>query len=104
MGDECGLAIADACQESDVTILRIREVRVVACEGVVGELAQPVDLAAGCEVLEGPDAQVARGHAREDRTGQRFLSVHQLAGGRGGERAGGRDAEGVHRFADHVLA
>ena len=43
----------------------------MARDRVVGELAQPLRVAARGEVLEGADAQVARGHAGEHRAGQR---------------------------------
>ena len=78
--------------------------RVVARERVGGERDQRLAVVARGEELERADAEVARGHAREDRAGQRLLADDELAGRRDGERARGGDAERRHRLADEVLA
>ena len=79
---------------------RAGQVGVVARDRVVGQLAQLVQLAARGEVLEGADAQVAGGHARQHGAGQRVFAQHRLAGGHHGQRARGRDAQRVHGLAD----
>src|SRR6185369_9879195 len=50
--------------------------------------------------LEGADANVAGGHAREHRTGQALLANHRLAGGYRSQRARRGHAEGRHRLAE----
>ena len=79
-------------------------VGVVAGDGVVGERAQHVPVAARGGVLERAHPQVARGDPAEHRTRQRPLALHRLAGGDDRERPRRRDAEPVHRLADDVLA
>ena len=81
------------------------DMRIVARDGVVAERAQPVEIAARGEILERADADMARRHAGQDRTGERpRLAQDPLAGLDGGERAGGRDPERMHRLGDHVFA
>ncbi|MHC2692970.1 hypothetical protein ACVME9_005461 [Bradyrhizobium liaoningense] len=71
---------------------------------MVGEPAHRLGVAADGEELEGADADMAGGDAGQHRAGQRGLANDVLAGDDGGERARGRDAQRVHRFADDVLA
>jgi hypothetical protein len=47
---------------------------------------------------------MARGHARQDRAGQRLLAHDELPGRRDGQRARGGDAERCRRLADEVFA
>ena len=89
-----------------------REVRIVGIGGrgvvpgdrVVGQAPQDIEFACGRDVFEAADPQVARGDAGEHCTVEHRLAVHRASGGDDGQRSGGRDAEGVHRFADDVLA
>ena len=102
--DQIGLAGDDAFEQRVIGALGLRHVRIVPGDDVVGELAHAVGVAARGEELEGADADVACGHAREHGAGQHGLALNALAGGHRGERAGGRDAQGEHRLADDVFA
>ncbi|CAB4889968.1 unannotated protein [freshwater metagenome] len=87
-----------------VGVLTGGDVRVVAGDGVVGEALQQRAIAGGRCVLEGADAQVTGGHTGEHCAGQHGVAGNLLARGNHGERAGGGNTEGVHGFADDVLA
>ena len=80
------------------------QIRIVARDRVLGELAHARQLAAGGEELEGADADVAGRHAREHCAGQRSFAQHRLAGGDDREGARGGNAERVHGLADQHLA
>ena len=85
--------------------LGVGRCRVVAGDRVVGEAAQQVEVAVRGGVLERADAQVAaRPPGPAPRPGSSVVAGDRLAGGDDGERPRGRDAERVHRLADHVLA
>jgi hypothetical protein len=99
-----GLRGDHALEQREVGVVGRRRVRVVPGDRVVGEPAQQVDVAGGARVLEAADAQVAAGHPGEDRPRLHRLAAHRPAGRDHGERARRRDAQGVHRLADHVLA
>ena len=66
--------------------------------------ADRLRVAAGGEVLEGADADMACGHARQHGAGLGLLAIDRLAGGHRHQGAGRRDAEGGHGLADDVLA
>ena len=83
---------------------RARQRRIVARDGVVGQTLQFVDLAAGGEILEGADAQVAGCHTRQHRARQGRVAVDLLAGGDHGQRPRAGDSQAVHGFADQHLA
>ena len=94
--DEPRLGVQHALEE-----LQIRSARVVAGDRVVGQLTQPT---VARRVLERADADVRGRHARQDRARQGAgLAQDRLAGGDDGQRARGRDAQGVHRLADDRL-
>ena len=94
----------DALEQREKALGRAGQVGVVAGDRVLGELAHPLDVAAGGEELEGADADVAGRDPRQHRAGQHRLAKHRLAGRHHRERARRRDAEGVHRLADQHLA
>ena len=102
--DEIGLARDDAGEQRVIGPLGWSSVRIVPGDDVVGEPADRVGVAADGEELEGADADMARGDARQHRAGQRGLADDVLAGDDGGERARGRDAEREHGLADDVFA
>ena len=102
--DEASLSPDYAFEQPTVGMRRLRGFGVMAGEGVVGEDTYAFGVAAGGEVLEGADAGVAGGDAGEDCAGLDGLAHDALAGGDGGERAGGGHAERGHGFADEVLA
>ena len=106
MGDEFGLGGDDALEEGEVLGWESSGCfGVVAVNCVVGEGTEGIVVLAGCEVLEGADANVAGGDSGEDPSHDgAFLTVDGLAGGYGGEGSGCRNTEGVHRFADDVFA
>ncbi len=99
-----GLARNHRIEQRMIGTLALREIRIVPCDHVVGELAHPVGIAARGKELEGADADVARRHAGQHRARQHGFAHHALAGDDGGERARGGDAEPEHGFADDVLA
>jgi hypothetical protein len=103
-GHQRGLGRDDRLEQREVGVLGLRRARMVTADRVVGEATQQVDVARGPGVLEGAHAQVAGGHPGEDRSRQQGLAAHGAPGRHDGERAGRRDAEGVHRLADDVLA
>ena len=78
--------------------------RIVSLDRVIGEEAQRVLVLTRGEVLEGADAQVARSDAGEDRSGHHLFADDGFACQHGSQRAGGGDAERVHRLAHDVLA
>ena len=66
--------------------------------------AERIHVAARGEELEGADADVARGDARQHGAGQGHFAPHRLAGRDNRERSRGGNAERGHRLADDVLA
>ena len=98
------LRVDHALEQRERVVAAAGGVGVVPRERVGGERDQRLAVAARGEELERADAEVARGHAREDRAGQHLLAHDALARRHGGERARGRDAERRHRLADDVLA
>ena len=91
-------------QQRQVRTRRVRGLRVMAGDDVVGQLAHAVGVAARGEILEGTDAHVAGRHARQHRAGHGTLAEHVLAGGHRRKCPRGRHAHRVHRFADQVFA
>jgi hypothetical protein len=72
-------------------------------DDVIGECPYRILVMARGEILEGADAHVARGHAGQDRAGQRAFAINVLAGGDGRQRAGGGNAERVHGLTDQIF-
>ena len=102
--DQPGLALGHRAQQTQHPVGRADQGRVVARDGVLGQLAQFVEVTAGDEVLEGPHAKMTRRHPREHRAGQRQFARHRLAGSGDRQRAGGGNAQRMHRLADDHLA
>ena len=73
-------------------------------DDVVGEPPHALGIAARGKILEGADADMARGDAGQHRARQRRLAQHALAGHDRGERPRGRNAQRRHRLADDVFA
>ena len=93
-----------ALQQREVGTLAVRYIRVMPGDDVIGQLPNALGIAAGREVLEGSDPDVAGGDAGEDSTGQRRLAQYAFAGQHRGERSRGRDSQHRHRLADDVFA
>ena len=70
---------------------------------MVREQAQRLGVAACGEELEGTDAHMARGDARQNGAGQLAVAPDRLAGGDGGQRTRRGDAERSHRLAHDVF-
>jgi hypothetical protein len=102
-GDQRRLPVDHRPEERKVRILRFERLRVVTRDRVIGETPYERPVAAGCRVLEGADPDMAGRDAREHRAGQQPVPRDVVAGRHDRERAGRRDAEPVHRLADHVL-
>ena len=77
---------------------------IVAFDHVVGQLAQFVQLPARGEMLEMPEADEARRHARDHGGGLDGLAAHRLGRARDAQGPRGGDAQGVHGFAAQKLA
>jgi hypothetical protein len=102
--DEFGLRANYRIEERAIGLFGPRGFRVMPGDDVVGQQLYALDVALRREELERADPDMAGGHPRENRTGERLLTQHGLAGQDGGQRAGRRDAERRHRFADDVFA
>ena len=76
---------------------------VVAGDHVIGQCAQRLFIAARGEILERAHADMRTCHAGQHRTGAHAFAMHFLARGHGCQRAGGGNAERMHRLADHVF-
>jgi hypothetical protein len=100
VGDEPGLPLGHGAQEPHGAL----DAWIVAFEDVVGEGGQSLHVLTGVEVLERAHADVAGGHAGEDRAGVGALAPDRLAGGDRRQRAGGGNAHRVHGLGDHELA
>ena len=71
---------------------------------MVRQQPQRLGIAPRGEILERADADVARGHARQDGAGQHRLASHRLSGRHRGQRPRGRHAQRRHGLADDVFA
>jgi hypothetical protein len=102
--DQRRLDFRDGVEEGDVGLVGVGGVGMMAGDGVIGEATQQIDVLTQRGVLERSDAQMARrdpgehGAALETVADDLFTSRHD------GERASGRDPQGVHRLADQVFA
>ena len=99
-GDQRGLAGDDRLQERAVS----RHPRVMPRHRIIGERPHPVGILPRGEILKGADADMAGGDAGHDGAGQAGLADHGLPGCYRSQRAGGGDAERVHRLSDQVFA
>src|SRR6202000_2319850 len=84
--------------------LVLGRLRIMSCDGVIGEALDAFGITAGSEILERADANVAGGYTSQHRARQRGFAHDVLAGDGGRERARGRNAERRHRFADDIFA
>ncbi len=85
-------------------MLEHRGAGVVPGDRVIGQPPQQIEVAGGGGELEAAHPQMAGGDAGQHGARQRRLALHPLARRDHGQRAGGRDAQRVHRLADDVLA
>ena len=102
--DQSRLGIDHRIEERNVRVICFGGGGVVARDGIVGEGAKRVIVLLGGEVLERPDADMARGHAGEHAAGLHLLAADLFARSDRGEGTGGGYAEGVHRFAHDIFA
>jgi hypothetical protein len=98
------LAFGDGAQPLCVAVCGAGQIRVVAGDAVIGQLAQLLALVAGGEVFEGADAEMAGGDARQLRAGQGLVAIHGFASGDHRQGARGRDAQRMHGLADQHFA
>ena len=101
---EPSLSKDDTFEEREVWLLSIEELRVVPGQDIVREKAHRLGITPRGEILEGSDPDMAGGDAREHGARKHRLAENGLAGRHGGERAGCRDPECRHRFADDIFA
>ena len=107
---EVGLAARHGGEQLQVRVVRIRGVRVMPGDRVIGESTKNRAVVAvvtrrqRARELERPHPLVTCGHSREYRAGQRLLPIHGVAGRGDRERPRGGDSQGVHGLTDHVLA
>ena len=78
--------------------------RVVTRDGIIEERGEQASVRQCRRVLKRAYADVAGRNTGQDRAGQRHRPQHLLASGGDGEAAGGGNPQGVHPFADDVLA
>ena len=83
--NQARLALDHGLEQGEGRALGIGSGRIEPKDDVVHQLADGRFVAAGAEVLEGADPDVARGHAREHCTGQGAVTIDRLAGGHHGE-------------------
>ena len=103
--DETRLRVDDALEQRQRVVAAAGRFRVVASERVRREAGERFAIVARGEELEGADAHVARGHAREHRARQRALVAENgLACRHRRERACRGYAERRHRLAHEILA
>ena len=93
-----------AKEQAEAFVPGLQELRIEAFDDVVGERLELGQLVAMVEELEGAEAHVRRSDSRKH--GGRFgpLPVDELVAAGDGERASGRNAERVHRFAAQIFA
>jgi len=91
-------------EQAEIAVLRLRRLRMVARNDMVRQRPQALGVLPGREELEGADADVAGGDARQHRAGQDLVAHHRRPGQHEGERPRRRDAERRHRLADDVFA
>jgi len=101
---EFGLALADGGQQVEVGLRAGRQCRVMAGNDVVGQALDLFRPLMGGEELEGADADMAGGDAGQHGAGLGAVAAHHVAGRHDGQRTRRRNAQGVHRLADQVLA
>ena len=77
--DQIGLSGDDAFEQRVIGALGQSNIRIVARDDMIGERAHTIGFATRGEELEGADADVACGHAREHSAGQHGLALHALA-------------------------
>ena len=104
--DEARLRIGDGIEQGQraLGLGQGEHVRVVPGGGMVDETLDDVVSAMRPSELKRTDAQMTRRHPHQDRAGQRPLALDAAASGDDRQRAGGRDAQGVHGLGDQVLA
>ncbi len=102
--DQSGLTFDHDVQKSERLVGGGGQLWIVACQGVTGDLAQLVVVAAGSEELERADPQMACCHTSQHSTGQSPVAQHLLTRGHRRQRSCRGDAEGKHRLAHQVLA
>ena len=99
-----GLTLGHGAQQAQERVRCGGERGVVPRDGVLGQLAQALDVAARGEELERADANVTRRDPRQHRTGKRLFASHRLTRRCDRECAGGGNAQRVHGLADQHLA
>ena len=111
-GDQPRGAFADLAEPGGVQRFAFAaKVREIPRDAEIGELAQQLDIAAQGRQFEMPEAQERRRDPAHDRTRLHLrmavvehVADHALAAADQAQRAGGRDAEVVHRLAAQELA
>src|SRR5260370_28679742 len=102
--DQARLAGDHSIEQGAVGLLRLRGVRVVPGDGIIGQRAGCFGVALCGEKLEGADAEVAGSDSGEYGSRQGCFAQHSVARCDRGERPGGWHAESRHGLADDVLA
>ncbi len=73
-------------------------------DDVISQFPHPVELVPRGEILEGPEADVAGAEAQQCRGRLDLLALDRQVAPDDRERAGGGNAQPVHRLAAEVLA
>ena len=104
MGDQSGLPLSDSFEQSEVGIVVVLRVGIVAIDDIVGKNFQVIVILAGGEPLEGADANVRLRDAGENSAGHEAFAEHVITTCDRGQRPGRRHTEGSHRFGDDIFA
>ena len=91
-------------QEIYVFVFSVAKMRVVACNGIIGQLFYLVVFAARREKLEGSNADMAGGDTGQHRARFKPVAHNLFARSHSGKGARRRDAKRMHRFAHQIFA
>ena len=102
-GNKRSLRPDDGIQKRKRRVGLLQEMRVMACQGVIGQQTQPVHLAACSEELEGAHTDMACGDPGQHRARQTRVALHPFARGCGRKCARRGNAHRMHRLADQIF-
>ena len=103
-GNQQSLAFRDGVKKRQDGPVRTSHLGEVTIDHVPGEPFNGFHVAAGGEILERPDANVARCDAGQHGSRQPAVAENRLASRDGRQRPGGRNSERMHRLADEIFA
>jgi hypothetical protein len=102
--DQRRLAFDDGLKKRKGRPLGISGIGEVAINDVIGKTFDGFQVAARCEILEGPDADVTGCDPGQHGSRQRPVAVDSFSRRDGGQGPCGRNSERMHRFAHEIFA